>query len=95
MDPVDDEFLTVLAGISASLICLFLVGMILYIQTGFDREQRTREVVEPYAPEQDACFEGFVAAPAAPGEVAFTIWLLWKGIDVSRWYRRLHGSLPA
>ena len=48
MDPVADDFLIALAGISASLIGLFLVGMILYIQTGFDREEWTREVVEPY-----------------------------------------------
>ena len=47
MDPVSDEFLTALAGISAALIGLFLVGMILYIQTGFDREERTRSVIEP------------------------------------------------
>ena len=48
MDPVSDDFLTTIAGISASLIGLFLVGMILYIQTGFDRTERTRDVVEPY-----------------------------------------------
>ncbi len=48
MEPVSDDFLEALAGISASLIGLFLVGMILYIQTGFDREERTRSVIEPY-----------------------------------------------
>ena len=48
MDPVSDDFLIALAGISASLIGLFLVGMILYIQTGFDRVERTRSVIEPY-----------------------------------------------
>ncbi len=48
MDPVADDVLTTMAGISASLIGLFLVGMILYIQTGFDRTDRTRGVVEPY-----------------------------------------------
>ncbi len=48
MDPVSDEFLIGIAGISASLIGLFLVGMILYIQTGFDRSERTRAVIEPY-----------------------------------------------
>ncbi len=48
MDPVTDDFLIAIAGISASLIGLFLVGMILYIQTGFERMERTRDVVEPY-----------------------------------------------
>lgn len=48
MDPVSDEFLIALAEISAALIGLFLVGMIFYIQTGFDRLERSRSVVEPY-----------------------------------------------
>lgn len=48
MDPVSDEFLIALAEIAAALIGLFLVGMIFYIQTGFDRSERSRSVVEPY-----------------------------------------------
>lgn len=48
MDPVSNEFLIALAEISAALIGLFLVGMIFYIQTGFDRLERSRSVVEPY-----------------------------------------------
>ena len=43
-----DEFLIAIAEISAALIGLFLVGMIFYIQTGFDRLERSRDVVEPY-----------------------------------------------
>ena len=39
-------------------------------------------------PEHDAFFESLVVALAAPGELGFTIWLLWKGIDVPRWYQR-------
>ena len=46
------------------------------------------------APEHDAFFEVFVVALAAPGELAFTIWLLWKGVDVGRWYQRHDRSLP-
>lgn len=46
------------------------------------------------APEHDAFFEGFVVALAAPGELAFTVWLLWKGIDVRRWYQRHADSTP-
>ncbi len=48
MDPVTDDVLTTVADISASLIGLFLVGMIFYIQTGFDRVERSRDLVEPY-----------------------------------------------
>ncbi len=48
MDPVSDSFLLQVAEISAGLIGLFLVGMIFYIQTGYDRIERSREVVEPY-----------------------------------------------
>jgi hypothetical protein len=25
---------------------------------------------------------------AVPGELAFTIWLLWKGVNVERWEQR-------
>ena len=48
MNPVSDGFLIAIAEISAALIGLFLVGMIFYIQTGFDRLERSRGVVEPY-----------------------------------------------
>ena len=48
MTPVSDSFLIAVAEISAALIGLFLVGMIFYIQTGFDRLERSRDVVEPY-----------------------------------------------
>lgn len=48
MNPVADDFLIAVAEISAALIGLFLVGMIFYIQTGFDRLERSRNVVEPY-----------------------------------------------
>ncbi len=46
------------------------------------------------APEHDAFFEGFVVALAAPGELALTVWLLWKGIDVRRWYERQADASP-
>lgn len=48
MNPVSNDFLIAVAEISAALIGLFLVGMIFYIQTGFDRLERSRSVVEPY-----------------------------------------------
>ena len=48
MDPVSENFLLLVAEVSAALIGLFLVGMIFYIQTGFGRLERSRVVVEPY-----------------------------------------------
>lgn len=48
MPPTSDALLLTLASISAGLIGLFLVGMTLYIQTGYDRSERSRHVVEPY-----------------------------------------------
>ncbi len=48
MDPVSDDFLLLVAEVSASLVGLFVVGMIFYVQTGFSRLKRSRAVVEPY-----------------------------------------------
>lgn len=48
MDQVSDSFFLSVAEISAALTGLFLVGMVFYIQTGYDQQQRSREVVEPY-----------------------------------------------
>lgn len=48
MVSASDGLLIAIAEISAALIGLFLVGMIFYIQTGFDRLERSRRVVEPY-----------------------------------------------
>ena len=48
IDPVSDDFLLVVAEISAALTGLFLVGMIFYIQSGIKQHKRSRAVVEPY-----------------------------------------------
>lgn len=37
------------------------------------------------APQFDSFLAGLVIALAVPGELVFTIWLLWKGIDADRW----------
>ena len=87
MDPVADDFLTTLAGISASLIGLFLVGMILYIQTGFERTERTRGVVEPYF--RAATLITFISL-ALPLGVSLTLVVL--PID---WSRLLYAALIA
>ncbi len=85
MDPVPDDVLTTLAGISASLIGLFLVGMILYIQDGFDRTERTRGVVEPYF--RAATLITFVSL-AIPLGVSLTLLVLPIG-----WSRLLYAAL--
>lgn len=48
MDPVSDGFLLIVAEVSAALTGLFLVGMIFYIQSGYESNERSREAVEPY-----------------------------------------------
>jgi hypothetical protein len=48
MDTVSDDFFLALAEISSALTGLFLVGIVLYIQVGYDKSERSRAVVEPY-----------------------------------------------
>ncbi len=48
MEQVSEDFLLTISSISAGLIGLFLVGMTIYIQTGYDTHERSRHVVEPY-----------------------------------------------
>ena len=48
MEPVSEGFLLTISSISAGLIGLFLVGMTIYIQTGYDTHEKSRRVVEPY-----------------------------------------------
>lgn len=44
------------------------------------------------APQFDAILATVVIVLSIPGELAFTIWLLWKGIDVERWEQRFHAA---
>lgn len=48
METVSDGFFLALAEISSALTGLFLVGIVLYIQVGYDKSERSRAVVEPY-----------------------------------------------
>ena len=48
METVSDGFFLALAEISSALTGLFLVGIVLYIQVGYDKRERSRAVVEPY-----------------------------------------------
>lgn len=44
------------------------------------------------APQYDDLLSTVVLVLSIPGELAFTVWLLWKGIDVERWEERAHKS---
>ena len=66
-------------------------GLIMVASVGYLAQSYAHIV----APEHDAVFETVVVVLAAPGELAFTIWLVWKGIDVRRWYRRNDQARPA
>ena len=48
MRRVPDSFLLNMAEVSSTLIGLFLVGVFFYVETGFRRWDRSREVFEPY-----------------------------------------------
>ena len=48
MQPVSDELLLQLAGISAGLVGLFLVGVFFFIETGFRRVTDDHEAVKRY-----------------------------------------------
>jgi hypothetical protein len=80
MPTVTDDFFLALAEISAALTGLFLVGVVLYIQTGYDRSERSRAVVEPYL--RAATSITFIAY-AVPVVVSLT--LVSLPIGWSRW----------
>lgn len=44
------------------------------------------------APQYDGLLATVVVALAVPGELAFTVWLLWKGVDIERWEERARES---
>jgi hypothetical protein len=44
------------------------------------------------APQYDDLLATIVIVVAVPGELAFTAWLLWKGVDVERWEERAQES---
>ena len=48
MGEISDAFLLNMAEVSAALIGLFLVGVFFYVETGFRRSARARDVVDPY-----------------------------------------------
>ena len=44
------------------------------------------------APQFDDILETVVIVLSVPGELAFTVWLLWKGVDVEKWEERASAS---
>jgi hypothetical protein len=44
------------------------------------------------APQFDDILETVVIVLSVPGELAFTVWLLWKGVDVEQWEERASAS---
>lgn len=44
------------------------------------------------APRYDELLATVVVVLSIPGELAFTVWLLWKGIDLERWEERAQAS---
>ena len=80
MDTVSDDFFLALAEISSALTGLFLVGIVLYIQVGYDKSERSRAVVEPYL--RAATSITFIAY-AIPVVVSLT--LVSLPIGWSRW----------
>lgn len=44
------------------------------------------------APQFDDILETVVIVLSIPGELAFTVWLLWKGVDVEKWEERASAS---
>lgn len=80
MDTVSDDFFLALAEIASALTGLFLVGIVLYIQVGYDKSERSRAVVEPYL--RAATSITFIAY-AIPVVVSLT--LVSLPIGWSRW----------
>jgi hypothetical protein len=44
------------------------------------------------APQFDDILATVVIVLSVPGELAFTVWLLWKGVDVEQWEERASTS---
>ena len=80
MEHVSDGFLLTISSMSAGLIGLFLVGMVFYIQTGYDTHERSRDVVEPYF--RAATTITFIAysVPLAVSLTLIALPLIWSQI---------------
>ena len=90
MNPVGDDFLLALSEISAALTGLFLVGMIFYIQIGYEKTQRSRAVVEPYF---RAATSITLIAYAIPVVVSLTLVALPIGWSTGLYYALVVGLI--
>lgn len=78
MDPASDEFLVTLAELSAGLTGLFLVGMIFYIQSGYESNEHSRQVVEPYFRAATAITLVAYAIPLAVSLTLVALPIVWS-----------------
>lgn len=67
-----------------------LGGMLVVASFGY----LAQSYVHLVAPGFDSTLEIVVQVLAIPAELAFTVWLLWKGIDTDRWARRRREAAP-
>jgi hypothetical protein len=78
MRPVSDAFLLNVAEVSATLIGLFLVGMFFFVETGFRRLGRERELLEPYFVASTRIVLILYALPLALSLTLVTLTLGWS-----------------
>ena len=75
---VSDEFLLTLAEVTAGLLGLFLVGVIFFVESGFRRLTRSREVFEPYIRASTRIVLVLCAVPLGLSLTLPVLTLAWK-----------------
>lgn len=78
MGPTSDGFLLTIAEIAAGLVGLFLVGMIFYIQSGYEHHVRSRRVVEPYFRAATAITFVLLAIPLGVSLTMVALPIVWS-----------------
>lgn len=80
MGPTSDGFLLTIAEIAAGLVGLFLVGMIFYIQSGYEHHVRSRSVVEPYFRAATAITFVLLAIPLGVSLTMVALPIVWSRV---------------
>ncbi len=80
MSPASDSFLLTVSEIAAGLVGLFLVGMIFYIQSGYDHHVRSRNVVEPYFRAATAITFVLLAIPLGVSLTLVAVPVVWSRV---------------
>jgi hypothetical protein len=75
---VSDDFLLNVAEVSATLIGLLLVGVFFYVETGFRRLGRAREILVPYFRAGTRIVLVLYAIPLGVSMTLVTLELLWS-----------------